>query len=269
MIRRVYILQVPEPDEAVELLIRQRVDSKRKEKADRCKMRQDSLRSLTAGLLLQYVALTWKTEEMCVCREVWEKGHLSPEASAVDTHWKMLSLESVLAMVHLPVELPVRYGFSGKPFFTDEYASLFFSLSHSGRYVICGALDRQIGADIQEMRNMDYFKLADRFFAKEECIALEATEDTDEKKLLFYRLWARKEAYGKLMGDGLASGLKKNTLSHNILDNGPDGMTDRESLQNRNKGKEGEAVQWEEFYGLEGYVISICFINRAAELLPV
>lgn len=88
------------------------------------------------------------------------------------------------------------YGEKGKPYFKDSPLS--FSLSHSGELVLCAIADHEIGVDVQKVIDLDWEKLAKRFFSPMECDSL----GTDRE--LFFRLWCRKEAYGKLTGEGAA-----------------------------------------------------------------
>ena len=51
------------------------------------------------------------------------------------------------------------------------------------------------------------------FFTEREAAALEqAGEERETRERLFYRLWARKEAYGKLTGKGIAAALEVDFL---------------------------------------------------------
>ncbi len=59
---------------------------------------------------------------------------------------------------------------------------------------------------------MDTGKLAGRFFAAQECKALEACGTERSGRRLFFELWARKEALGKLTGQGVAGMLGRNML---------------------------------------------------------
>ncbi len=106
-----------------------------------------------------------------------------------------------------PFPLSYTYGPCGKPYL--EGIPLFFSLSHSGEYVLCAVSEKDIGADIQKMQPVDYGKLAGRFYAREECSLLEQCATNEEGQVLFYRLWARKESLGKLTGQGVAGVLDK------------------------------------------------------------
>jgi len=78
-----------------------------------------------------------------------------------------------------------------------------FSLSHSGSWWGCLMAEEPVGFDLEVCREkVNYEKIAQRFFTKEECELILA-EGLDA----FYDVWVRKEAYVKYLGTGLAEGL--------------------------------------------------------------
>lgn len=111
------------------------------------------------------------------------------------------------------ISLDYRYGEAGKPYFKD--LPYYFNLSHSGNYVLCALSDVEIGADIQQHCGKNVEKLAQRFFSEHETVALEQAGEEREK--LFYKLWTRKEAYGKLTGKGIAGVLEVDLLPKTVL----------------------------------------------------
>ena len=124
-----------------------------------------------------------------------------------------------------PVPLAYVYGKEGKPYFKD--LPFYFNLSHSGSYVLCVISAGEIGADIQQHSGKTVGKLARRFFTERECMVLERTggeleraaleQLMGERERLFYRLWARKEAYGKLTGKGIVDALGMDMLPKEVL----------------------------------------------------
>ena len=94
-----------------------------------------------------------------------------------------------------------EYGELGKPQIVNIPKK--FNLSHSGDYVVCGVSDGEVGVDIQKWVPFKD-RTAERFFAKEEWKLLQET-DVEKRTELFYRLWSRKEAYGKYTGQGIGS----------------------------------------------------------------
>ena len=88
----------------------------------------------------------------------------------------------------------------GKPYF-DNIDSLHFNISHSGRYVICGISDMEIGVDVEEIKSF-HEDIVENFFTKEEFLSFENLEK-DEAKRKFYIYWTLKESYVKYQGKGL------------------------------------------------------------------
>jgi len=168
-----------------------KVDSVRRRKAEALKSRPVRAASLGAGLLLQ--------------KAVMDLGD-----SGAPTVIR-LTLRELLGQLTAPRELAYRYGEKGKPYLAD--IPLYFSLSHSGRFVLCAVSGREIGADIQKIRKGSEERIARRFFAAQEQEALAACSDEEARLRLFYELWAKKEAYGKLTGQGIASAVLESVLS--------------------------------------------------------
>lgn len=92
-------------------------------------------------------------------------------------------------------------GEHGKPYLRGGEA--YFSLSHSGERVAAAICDREVGLDIQEMREYNP-KLAERFFAPDERLYVENSTD---KSAAFTELWSKKESYIKAIGTGLSTPL--------------------------------------------------------------
>lgn len=94
-------------------------------------------------------------------------------------------------------DVTIGYGVHGKPF-VEGMPQIHFNLSHSGEWVLAVFAPVEVGCDIQQrIANVRNEQIARRFFAGEEQQAYAAGMD-------FYRIWARKESYLKLTGDGMA-----------------------------------------------------------------
>lgn len=118
------------------------------------------------------------------------------------------SVEELLAVIgDRAIEPCYEYGENGKPYLTDY--PFHFNLSHSGQYVFLGVSGQEIGVDIQKIQQTDELRLAKRFFSGEEYKALEDCKDPENRRQMFFRMWTRKEAYGKLTGQGLAGAIGK------------------------------------------------------------
>ncbi len=88
----------------------------------------------------------------------------------------------------------------GKPYF--ENVPVHFSISHSGQMWICLMAEFEVGADIQEEKDVKAPDIAGRFFTGDEAdyINLRGAD-------AFFDIWVRKEAYIKYTGNGISEGL--------------------------------------------------------------
>lgn len=110
----------------------------------------------------------------------------------------------LLLMRMLGLSQPPEYSFGehGKPYIVG---CPHFSLSHSGKYVICAVADTPVGVDIEAPRPGSA-ALARRFFTPREQALVKSDED-------FCRVWVQKESYVKALGTGLAQGLSSFDVS--------------------------------------------------------
>ena len=112
----------------------------------------------------------------------------------------------------------------GRPFVESD--GLYVSASHSGEWVACAVSDRPVGIDIQEERKTDALRILKRFGSPEEVCFLEK-----EGERAFFEIWCRKEAFSKLVGEGLAYGFGRiNTCSEVIADE-PGGEYDESGIK--------------------------------------
>ena len=156
-------------------------------------------------------------------------------AQKPDSKRRLLGAE-LLLNIAVPNHPPYRISGRGKPYF--ECGNPCFSLSHSGKYVLCAVSDKIIGADIEAPRE-NSAALAERFFTENEADAVLNAEDPDEE---FCRLWVIKESYMKATGEGFACPLN----SFEAVD------------------KIGEYRTWHT--GLDGYHIAVCTKGDAGEI---
>ena len=84
-----------------------------------------------------------------------------------------------------------------KPFFKDS--KYFFNTAHSGKYAICVISDKEVGIDIEEIKELKE-KVVERCFTKKEQKYIELSPNKED---MFYRLWTLKESYTKCIGKGL------------------------------------------------------------------
>lgn len=110
----------------------------------------------------------------------------------------------------LPENAETGLNSHGKPYLKEN--RLFFNLSHSGEYVLCAVGDKELGCDIEKIRDAD-FKIAERFFSEDENKMLNAVSEKKPKTELFFRIWTLKESYVKAVGKGLAHPFSKAELT--------------------------------------------------------
>ena len=227
------------------------IDEERRRKAHGIRPGKARAASVGAGLLLQ-AAVRDGDREAC-------------------SQWRRYSVNELMDFLQEkpPLELAYVYGREGKPYFRD--LPFYFNLSHSGDYVLCVVSEAEIGADIQQHRRREKEKdregsggsernafgdssavlgrLASRFFSERECAAL--NQAGAEREQLFFRLWARKEAYGKLTGKGVTGVLGMDMLPETGQEE--DKLLSGEGGFSREKG-----IFWEEYGSIEGYSIALC-----------
>lgn len=97
-----------------------------------------------------------------------------------------------------------------------------FNLSHSGNYVAGVFDEKQVGIDVEEVKDKDNDDIVNRFFSQQE---KDYYENCEDKRRKFYELWTIKEAYIKYLGLGMSKGFHTFTAH---WDNGKIGVRDFE-----------------------------------------
>lgn len=148
------------------------LDGSRQEKVRKLKNEQERLRSIYAGLLLRHAFLEHGYDE-----KLWQ-------------------------------QVKIRNEIYGKPYIAD-IEGFYYSISHSGDWVICAADNMEIGADIQRVGDLK-LSIAKRFYSKGEYDRLLSYEpDKDMQTTELYRLWAVKESCVKYTGRGIGAGISR------------------------------------------------------------
>lgn len=100
-----------------------------------------------------------------------------------------------------------RVGLYGKPVLSECHADrrFEFNLSSSGNVALFGfSKDMPVGVDIERVdTDFDYKGVVSSYFSEEEQTRLKALEP-DQRRLAFYTLWARREAFLKGLGTGFS-----------------------------------------------------------------
>ncbi len=99
----------------------------------------------------------------------------------------------------------------GKPYVKGAHC--FFNISHSGDYVFCAVSHREVGADIEVVREHSESVLR-RVCTQDELSYV--LEKPGEVAVRFTEIWTRKEAYFKCLGTGVTDLKGVNTLSSEI-----------------------------------------------------
>ena len=87
---------------------------------------------------------------------------------------------------------------SGKPY-CKSHREIYFSLSHSGNFLALAISDRDVGIDVEKIREAKE-SLVNRVCCDNEKKAVFSNSDPDKK---FTEIWTRKEAYLKALGTGI------------------------------------------------------------------
>lgn len=117
--------------------------------------------------------------------------------------------------------IAVNYSENGKPF--SENTKLHFSISHSGDYAVCAVSERDVGIDIEKIRQLN-MQAAKKFASETELIYIfghlpekSDFESADEKTLeRFFEVWTKKEAYGKLIGEGIGYAMRSTDIKNAV-----------------------------------------------------
>ena len=155
-------------EESVFLAGMRLVPEERRQRVMRYRAGEDRLRSLGAGLLLEY-GLRLRGYSLVSSGAGRKRARLS-------------------------------YGRYGKPFLADA-EGVCFNLSHAGDYAAAVFSDCRVGIDIERIRE-EKEPVARRFFCPEEYAYLEKCSGP-EKNRVFTELWTKKESYIKAVGEGM------------------------------------------------------------------
>lgn len=134
----------------------------------------------------------------------------------IASHAALRSILTLYLSDNQPALLQFRYNDHGKPYLINE-PSLYFNLSDSHRVALYAiTMNVEVGIDIESMRSNIHAKnIAERFFSSNEIAALR-TFPKGQHLTGFYRMWTMKEAYIKVIGQGLSFGLNQFTTNINV-----------------------------------------------------
>ena len=109
--------------------------------------------------------------------------------------------------LHRPAaEIVFAYGEHGKPELSGQFESdVRFNVSHAqGVALLAFSRGREVGVDIEQIRPLeDAVQIAERFFSASEVVRFTAVS-SEQKPQAFFNCWTRKEAFIKVIGEGLS-----------------------------------------------------------------
>ena len=116
----------------------------------------------------------------------------------------LLSLSALSLLHRAGVDGTLAYGENGRPYFCDRMCD--FSITHTQNHVFCAIIEGEesmrIGIDAEDLGRPDFSNLDEmtsRWFSENEQKVFLASPT----KETFLRIWTRKEAYSKYIGEGL------------------------------------------------------------------
>ena len=162
----------------------------------------------------------------------------------------------------------------GKPYVNDK--NIYFNISHSGNYWICGIGNKPLGVDIEIITENDHDKLVDKYFSNEEKTYLNKGK-LNNKKDCFYEIWTLKEAYSKLLGESIFKNLKFNTISNGDLKSFEDiksietsqSVKSRDSFKNSNDILNMKKIMKIYFKKCNCFVGAKCTLAKAGEKIDL
>lgn len=89
-----------------------------------------------------------------------------------------------------------------KPYLKDT-ANIYFNISHTKGLVICGISDREIGVDVECIKEF-HEAVAKKICSSWELSFILSASTEREKEERFFRIWTLKESFIKAIGKGLA-----------------------------------------------------------------
>lgn len=106
----------------------------------------------------------------------------------------------------------LEYTSKGKPYIQGARQ---FNISHSGNMVVCAFSKREIGIDIEKIRNVN-IKNFQSYFSDDEYTDIVNSSAINK---LFFQYWTKKESFAKAIGEGLTISFanvnfNKNTINY-------------------------------------------------------
>lgn len=157
----------------------------RKKKTDKLHVEMPRLTSIMAGLLLNYATKDYLNYELeddksCAIKEV--------------------ATDDLIDGYDTDYDFEIEEIGQGKPVY-KERTDIHFNISHTANIVVVAIASKPIGIDIDGNRNFSD-RMIDKFYSKKEAAWVYGNDLTKQDR--FFSLWTMKEAFSKLLGDGIA-----------------------------------------------------------------
>lgn len=105
--------------------------------------------------------------------------------------------------------ITIAYNPKKKPYL-ESHPRIHYNISHSGQWVVIAFSDKQVGVDVEKIRNVN-LNVAKRFFSEDEKNRLFSLP-ARLRLPYFFDLWTLKESFLKAIGTGLTRPLKSFTI---------------------------------------------------------
>ena len=181
----------------------------RKKKTDKLHVEMPRLTSIMAGLLLNYATkdyLNCKLEDdkSCAITELaTEDQSCAIKELATDDQScaiKEVATDDLIDGYDTDYDFEIEEIGQGKPVY-KERTDIHFNISHTANIVVVAIASKPIGIDIDGNRNFSD-RMIDKFYSKKEAAWVYGNDLTKQDR--FFSLWTMKEAFSKLLGDGIA-----------------------------------------------------------------
>lgn len=108
-------------------------------------------------------------------------------------------------------DIEIEYNDYGKPFLKN--IQLYFNLSHSNKWVVCGLSNNEIGVDVEKIDKIN-IDIAKSLFCEAEYDYIKSGKEHERCKR-FIQIWTLKESYIKYIGKGLTIPLNSFCIKNN------------------------------------------------------
>lgn len=107
----------------------------------------------------------------------------------------------------------IKFNQYGKPYLSNK--DVFFNVSYSGKYIVCGISNKNIGVDIQKIENYNQ-NIANYIFEDK---IVDLIQNSDNINLEYIKQWAKLESFLKYKGTGFVNYKKglDETIKHKFI----------------------------------------------------